>query len=50
MVPLGRMGTPEDVAAVVMLVSDRSAAYLTGQVIPVDGGLSSGRFGIPSSG
>jgi len=49
MVPWGRMGRPEDVAKIVLLVSDPAAEYMTGQVIPVDGGLSSGRFGIPTS-
>lgn len=47
MVPWGRMGSPEDVAHVVLLVSDPGAEYMTGQVIPVDGGLSAGRYGIP---
>ena len=39
-IPAGRMGTPEDVAnAVAFLVSDQ-AAYITGQVLSVDGGLA----------
>jgi len=40
MTPLGRRGTPEEIAyAVAFLVSDR-AAYITGQVLGVDGGLA----------
>lgn len=50
MVPAGRMGTPQDVAALVLMVADPAAAYLTGQDIRVDGGLSAGRYGIPTSG
>ena len=38
--PMGRLGTPEDMAGVVaMLVSD-DARFITGQVIVADGGLS----------
>jgi 3-oxoacyl-[acyl-carrier protein] reductase len=39
MIPLRRMGQPADVARVVAFLASAAAAYLTGQVISVDGGL-----------
>ena len=39
-IPLQRIGTPEDVAGAVIYLSSRAGAFLTGTVIPVDGGLS----------
>ncbi|MEV0948276.1 SDR family oxidoreductase [Rhodococcus sp. NPDC049939] len=42
-VPLGRVGTPEDVAGTAIFLSSRAGAYLTGTVIPVDGGISGTR-------
>jgi NAD(P)-dependent dehydrogenase (short-subunit alcohol dehydrogenase family) len=41
-VPLGRTGTVEDVAAVVGFLASGGAGYVTGAVIPVDGGLGMG--------
>jgi 3-oxoacyl-[acyl-carrier protein] reductase len=41
-VPLGRLGEPEDVAQVVGFLSSPGAAYVTGSVLPVDGGLAMG--------
>src|SRR3984885_2717985 len=38
-VPLGRIGLPEDVAAVVAFLASAGAGYVTGQAIHVDGGL-----------
>ena len=38
--PLGRIGSPEDMAGVAIYLSSRAGAYLTGAVIPVDGGIS----------
>jgi NAD(P)-dependent dehydrogenase (short-subunit alcohol dehydrogenase family) len=37
--PLGRLGTPEEVAAAVAFLSSENAAYITGAEIPVNGGL-----------
>lgn len=38
--PLGRIGEPEDMAGVAIYLAARAGAYLTGAVIPVDGGIS----------
>jgi 3-oxoacyl-[acyl-carrier protein] reductase len=41
-VPLGRFATPDEVAQVIRWVASDEAAYVTGAVIPVDGGLGMG--------
>ena len=38
--PLGRIGEPDDMAGVAIYLASRAGAYLTGAVIPVDGGIS----------
>jgi 3-oxoacyl-[acyl-carrier protein] reductase len=37
--PLGRMGKPEEIASAVVFLASEEAAYITGQVLAVDGGM-----------
>ena len=39
-IPFGRFGTPEEVGEVVAMLASDEAAYITGQVLVIDGGLS----------
>jgi len=39
-VPRGRIGEPEDMAGIAIYLASRAGAYVTGAVIPVDGGMS----------
>jgi NAD(P)-dependent dehydrogenase (short-subunit alcohol dehydrogenase family) len=42
MVPVGRVGSPDEVAAAVVFLASDAAGYTTGATIPVDGGLGMG--------
>jgi len=39
LIPLGRMGKPEDVAEAVRFLASGKASYITGQVLSVNGGV-----------
>jgi 3-oxoacyl-[acyl-carrier protein] reductase len=41
-IPLGRMGSVDDVAAAVEFLASDAANYITGALIPVDGGVGMG--------
>jgi len=42
LVPLGRFGTPDEVASTICFLASDEAAFITGAVIPVDGGMGMG--------
>jgi hypothetical protein len=41
---MGRIGEPEEIADVIVLLASNTARYMTGQVVVVDGGLLVGRY------
>ncbi|MFE7127322.1 SDR family NAD(P)-dependent oxidoreductase [Streptomyces sp. NPDC057617] len=44
--PMGRVGTPEDVASAVAFLASADAAWITGATLPVDGGLLTSNVGL----
>jgi 3-oxoacyl-[acyl-carrier protein] reductase len=38
-IPLGRIGTPEELARAIVFLSSEMSSYVTGAMLPVDGGL-----------
>jgi 3-oxoacyl-[acyl-carrier protein] reductase len=46
-IPMRRIGVPEDIARVAVFLASSESGYITGQVITVDGGLSLGAVGAP---
>jgi NAD(P)-dependent dehydrogenase (short-subunit alcohol dehydrogenase family) len=49
MTPWGRIGVPDDIANAILMLCSPQADFITGTVLSVDGGISTGRYGIPVS-
>jgi len=47
--PWGRIGKPDDIANAILMLCSPQADFITGAIISVDGGVSTGRYGIPVS-
>jgi 3-oxoacyl-[acyl-carrier protein] reductase len=40
MIPMGKFGSPDDIANAVLFLASEKTGYVTGQVLAVDGGLT----------
>lgn len=49
MIPLGRMGRPDEIARAVLFLASQDAEYITGEILEVDGGTLAGRYSLPLS-
>jgi NAD(P)-dependent dehydrogenase (short-subunit alcohol dehydrogenase family) len=49
-IPWGRTGVPDDIARAAFFVCSEEAEYMSGALVPVDGGSSAGRYFLPRSG
>ncbi|WP_236710654.1 SDR family NAD(P)-dependent oxidoreductase [Streptomyces sp. 150FB] len=47
--PMGRVGTPDDIAAAVAFLASRDASWITGVTLPVDGGILTSNVGLRRS-
>ena len=45
--PMKRIGRPEDMAGIAIYLASPAATFVTGAVIPVDGGMSTAQTSIP---
>jgi NAD(P)-dependent dehydrogenase (short-subunit alcohol dehydrogenase family) len=39
-VPLGRIGHPDDIVGLTLFLASRAGSYVTGAIIPLDGGIT----------